>query len=47
MPNKGFCNDIAIDKKGDVYVTDSFNPRILVLRKGQKNLELFLEDSMF
>ena len=47
FPDGGFCNDIAIDKNHNVYVTDSFNPRILRLNKSQNRLETWLESPHF
>ncbi|MET0792628.1 MAG: hypothetical protein ABW061_14000, partial [Polyangiaceae bacterium] len=29
MPEAGYCNDLAQDKRGALYVTDSLHPRIL------------------
>ena len=45
--NGGFCNDIAIDKNHNIYVTDSFNPRILKLNKSKNRLETWLESHFF
>ena len=47
FPNGGFCNDIAIDAKGNVYATDSFNPRILRLNKSESRLETWFENEAF
>ena len=47
FPDGGFCNDIAIDKNHNVYVTDSFNPRILRLNKSKNRLETWLESPRF
>ena len=47
FPNSGFCNDITLDSNGNVYVTDSFNPRILRLNKSQSRLETWFEDDAF
>jgi len=43
----GFCNDIAIDSNGNIYVTDSFNPRILRLNKSKNRLETWIESNIF
>jgi hypothetical protein len=42
-----FCNDIAVDGKGTVYVTDSANPTILKLSAGATTFEIFAQDSAF
>tara|TARA_B100001123_G_C15170657_1_gene971263 strand:+ start:130 stop:1116 length:987 start_codon:yes stop_codon:yes gene_type:complete len=47
FPNGGFCNDITIDNNGNVYATDSFNPRILRLNKSESRLENWFEDKAF
>ncbi len=47
FPNGGFCNDITLDANGNVYVTDSFNPRILRLNKSQSRLETWFENESF
>jgi len=47
FPNSGFCNDITLDFNGNVYVTDSFNPRILRLNKSQSRLETWFENDAF
>ena len=47
FPGGGFCNDITIDTKGNVYATDSFNPRILRLNKSENRLETWLENDFF
>ncbi|MGH1351332.1 MAG: hypothetical protein ACRBBN_11065 [Methyloligellaceae bacterium] len=33
IPDKGFANDIALDGKGGIYITDSFQDRVLHLNK--------------
>lgn len=38
------CNDVAIDKDGTAYATDTPNGRIFKLAKGAKSLELFAQD---
>ena len=48
LPNAhAFCNDITVDGKGSVYVTDSANPTILKLSAGATTLEVFAQDSGF
>ena len=47
FPNGGFCNDITLDSNGNVYVTDSFNPRILRLNKSKSRLETWFENEAF
>src|SRR5882724_4572337 len=42
-----FCNDIAVDAKGSIYVTDSANPTILKLSPGAATFEVFAQDSAF
>jgi len=42
-----FCNDITVDGKGSVYVTDSANPTILKLSRGATTFEVFAQDSAF
>jgi len=40
-----FCNDITVDGKGSVYVTDSANPTILKLSAGATTFDVFAQDS--
>ena len=47
FPNSGFCNDITLDTNDNIYVTDSFNPRILRLNKSQSRLETWFENDAF
>jgi sugar lactone lactonase YvrE len=42
-----FCNDIAVDAKGSIYITDSANPTILKLSPGTTTFEVFAQDSAF
>src|SRR6266566_3475404 len=42
-----FCNDITVDSKGSVYVTDSANPTILKLSQGATTFEVFAQDPAF
>jgi streptogramin lyase len=47
LPDKGYCNDLAQDAKGDIYVTDSFQPRVFRWRDGDAALELWKQDAAF
>jgi hypothetical protein len=42
-----FCNDITVDSKGSVYITDSANPTILKLSPDATTFEVFARDSAF
>ena len=42
-----FCNDITVDAKGSVYVTDSANPTILKLSRSATTFEVFAQDPAF
>ena len=42
-----FCNDITMDSKGSVYVTDSANPTVLVLSPGATGFEEFASSQQF
>jgi streptogramin lyase len=44
MPDRGFGNDIAIDPKGGIYLTDSFHPRIFYLPPGATEFQTWIED---
>ena len=44
MPDRGYCNDLAQDGRGTLYVTDSLHPRLLRLPPGGKTLEIWKED---
>lgn len=44
MPDGGFGNDMVIDPKGGVYITDSNRPRIHYLAPGAKQLQVWAED---
>lgn len=44
LPGGGFCNDLTIDGDGNVYVTDSWSPRIMRLAAGGSALEEWLND---
>ena len=42
-----FCNDIAVDASGAVYVTDSAGPNVLRLRAGTSAFEVFASSPQF
>ncbi len=42
-----FCNDIAVDESGTVYVTDSAGPNVLRLRAGASVFEVFATSPQF
>jgi hypothetical protein len=42
-----FCNDITVDSKGSVYVTDSANPTILKLSPDATTFDVFAQDPVF
>ena len=44
FPGGGFANDLTIDTQGNLYVTDSWSPRILRLRPGDARLEEWIND---
>jgi sugar lactone lactonase YvrE len=44
FPGGGFANDLTIDAEGNVYVTDSWTPRILRLPAGGSELEEWIND---
>lgn len=46
MPDAGYCNDLAQDARGTLYVTDSFHPRVLRLAPGAAALEVWKEDPL-
>jgi hypothetical protein len=43
LPGGGFCNDLAMDSKGTIYVTDSLAARVLRLRRGATTLEVWAQ----
>ncbi len=47
LPADGFCNDLAIDDRGGILVTDSFNPRILYLPPNKSEFEVWTQDERF
>ena len=47
LPQNGFCNDLAIDDRGGVLVTDSLNPQILYLPANKSELEIWTRDERF
>ncbi len=46
MPDAGYCNDLAQDAHGNLYVTDSLHPRVLRLAPGAAALEVWKEDPL-
>lgn len=44
MPDEGYCNDLVQDARGNLYVTDSFHPRVLRLAPGAAALTVWKED---
>jgi sugar lactone lactonase YvrE len=44
LPPNRFCNDLAFDAAGALYVTDSFNGTVLRLAPGAANVEPWLDD---
>ena len=44
LPDAGYCNDLAQDARGNVYVTDSLHPRVLRLAPGGTALAVWKED---
>ena len=44
FPGGGFPNDLTLDNRGNVYVTDSWTPRILRLPAGGTALEEWIND---
>ncbi len=44
---KTLCNDMAVAADGSVYVTDSFQPHVLVLRPGTVALQVWAKDPGF
>ncbi len=45
FPGGGFANDLTIDGQGNLYVTDSWTPRILRLPAGGTALEEWINDA--
>jgi hypothetical protein len=45
LPDAGYCNDLAQDARGNVYVTDSLHPRVLRLAPGGRALATWKEDA--
>jgi hypothetical protein len=44
LPDDGYCNDLALDARGRLYVTDSRHPRVLRLAADGARLEVWAED---
>ena len=47
LPDGGFCNDLALDEAGNLYISDSWSPRILRLPTGGDALEVWIQDEQF
>jgi len=47
LPDKGYCNDLAQDEQGNIYVTDSLQPRVFRWRDGEGALTVWKEDAVF
>lgn len=45
--DRSLCNDMAVGSDGSVYVTDSFQPHVLVLRPGSVALQVWSENPDF
>jgi len=46
LPDDGYCNDLAQDAQGDLYVTDSRHPRVLRLAAGADALAVWKDDPL-
>ena len=44
LPDAGYCNDLALDTQGRLYVTDSRHPRVLRLSPDGTALQVWKED---
>lgn len=44
LPDAGYCNDLALDAQGRLYVTDSRHPRVLRLSTDATSLQVWKED---
>jgi sugar lactone lactonase YvrE len=47
LPEAGYCNDLAQDERGRLYVTDSLHPRILRFEAGAGKLVIWKESPVF
>ena len=47
FPNGGLCNDLTMTPDGSILLTDSFVPRILVLKPGAEALEEWVTNERF
>jgi hypothetical protein len=47
MPDHGYCNDLAQDDRGTIYVTDSYQPRVLRWQPGDRALAVWKQDPSF
>lgn len=43
LSDKHFLNDMVVDKKGEIYLTDTKGGAVFILKKGADELELFYE----
>lgn len=46
LPGGGYCNDMALDSKGTLYITDSIQPRVLRLTRNSSTLESWAQGGM-
>ena len=44
LPDAGYCNDLALDRLGNVFVTDSRHPRVLRLAPDATSLTIWKDD---
>lgn len=44
LPGGGFVNDLTFDSQGNLYVTDSWAPRIMVLKADETEMEEWIHD---
>ena len=47
LPEAGYCNDLAQDKRGTLYITDSLHPRILRFDGASGKLVIWKESPAF
>ena len=45
LPGGGLCNDIVMARNGDAYITETNGGRVLRLKKGAKDLEVWAKDA--
>lgn len=46
LPEEGYCNDLALDERGNLFVTDSRHPRVLRLASGATALAIWKDDPL-